>query len=185
MAGLVLALAVAMADASGQPAAALLAPGSALPPIEGESLSGKRIALPEEAKGRAAVLLFTFSRRAGDAARVWSEAIAKPDVADFEISSYRILVLGGIPRLLRGFVVAGIKKGMPPSLHHTTLKLFGDQESWKARLGVRSSDDPQLVILDREGSVRWLHAGPCDDDAVQRLVEQLRTLNAESGSVKK
>jgi hypothetical protein len=172
-----------MADGSGQNAARL-SPGSPLPPLEGESLSGRRIALPESAKGRTAVLVFTFSRGAGQAAKGWADALARPEVTELEISSYRILVLAAVPRLLRGFVVAGVKKGVPPSLHDTTVKLFNDAESWKARLGVRSSVDPHLVIIDREANVRWLHAGPCDDAGVQRLVEQLRLLNDGSGGVR-
>ena len=170
-----LAVALAVANEPGQ-SALTLSPGSFLPSIEGESLSGKRITLPEEDSGRISLLVFTFSRKAGYAARAWAEAFAKLEVSERDASSYRILVLGGVPRILRGLVIAGIKKGMPASLHDTTVKLFTDEDSWKARLGVRSPDEPHLLILDREGKVRWLYAGTCDDASVRLLAEQLRSL---------
>jgi len=37
--------------------------------------------------------------RSGQAARAWAEAAAKLDVGEREISSYRVLVLGGGPAL--------------------------------------------------------------------------------------
>jgi hypothetical protein len=174
-----LALATAVASEGGQTAPALL-PGSLLPAIEGESLTGKRINLPEGAKGKIALLVFTFSRKAGQGARAWAEALEKLEDPEPNLASYRILVLEGVPRILRGLVIAGIKKGMPAALHGTTVKLFAQEDSWKVRLGVRSRDDPYLLILDRESQVRWLYAGACDDAGVRQLAEQLRGLRSEA-----
>jgi hypothetical protein len=128
--------------------------------------------LPEEAEGKVSLLVFTFSREAGQAARACTEAMARPEIRARGISEYRILVLGGLPRFLRKIVVAGIEKGMPASLRDATVKLFTDEEPWKARLGVRSDDDPHLVLVDGEGAVRWLYSGPCDDTGVRLLLEQ-------------
>jgi hypothetical protein len=123
--------------------------------------------------------VFTFSRKAGQAAAAWAQAFATMDAAR-DAASFRVLVLGGVPRILRGLVTAGIRRGMPASLHDTTLKLFTDEDAWRARLGVREDDDPHLVLLDRQSRVRWLYAGVCDEGSVRLLAEQLTLLAPES-----
>jgi hypothetical protein len=174
-----LVLVTVIANEAGQTTSALL-PGSLLPAIEGESLTGKRINLPEQAKGKIALLVFTFSRKAGQGARACAEAFQKLEDPERNLAAYRILVLEGVPRLLRGLVIAGIKKGIPAPLHDSAVKLFAHEDSWKLRLGVRSRDDPYLLILDRESQVRWLYTGACDDAGVQQLVEQLKNLASET-----
>lgn len=169
------ALALVAASASRAAAQAqALSSGSLLPTLEGESLSGKNVTLP--AAGKVTLLVFTFSRKAGEAARAWADAFSRLGLSGPDSSSYRILVLGSVPRTFRGMVVGGIKKGIPAAQHDSTLQLFQDEELWKARLGVRSQDDPYLLILDRESKVRWLHSGACDVAGERSLAEQWKRL---------
>ena len=164
---------LALAQDASRPASTV-SPGARLPALEGETLSGKRLTLAGASAGRATLLIFTFSRKGGESARPWTEAAA--GLGNPGLATYRILVLGGVPRLLRWLVVGGIEKGMPAVLHDTTVKLFADEDAWKARLGVRAEDDPHLVLLDTEGAIRWLHSGACDDAGRALLAERIGAL---------
>ena len=155
---------------------------SLLPRLEAETLSGRRIVLPEDAKGRIGLLVFSFSRGAGDPARCWSETFARIGMPDADAASFGILMLGEVPRIIRGLVVAAIKRGMPAAVHDRTVKMFTDEDAWRARLGVQSADDPHLVLVDRAGRIRWLYSGACDGVGEQRLREQLSGLLAEKDS---
>ena len=92
---------------------------------------------------------------------------------------FGVLMLADIPWIFRGLAVAGIKSGIPVALHDRTVKVFTDDDAWRARLGVQATQTPHLVVVDRASRVRWLYAAACDGAGEQRLREQLKGLLAE------
>lgn len=161
---------------------ATITTGSVLPRIEGETLSAKRIVLPESVKGRIGLLVFSFSREAGDAARCWNETYARIRIPDADATALGIMMLGDVPWLIRGLVVGGIKKGIPAAAHDRTVKVFADDDAWRTGLGVQAAGSPYLVLVDRTGRIRWLYSATCDGTGEQRLREQLRGLLAEKAT---
>ena len=92
------------------------------------------------------------------------------------------MILGDVPWLLRGLVVGGLKTGIPAALHDRTVKVFADDDPWRAGLGWQSASAAYLVLIDRAGRIRWLYAAACDGAGEQRLREQLRGLLAEKAT---
>ena len=162
---------------------AAIATGTLLPRIEGESLSAKRVVLPDNLKGRIGLLVFSFSREAGTPARCWNETYARIGMADKDAAMFGVLMLADIPWLFRGLAVAGIKSGIPASLHDRTVKVFTDDDAWRARLGVKVTQLPHLVVIDRVSRIRWLYSAACDSAGEQLLREQLKGLLAEKAPV--
>lgn len=50
--------------------------------------------------------------------------------------------------------------------------MYANTGEWKKRLAVSSTNDKDafLIVLDRDGVVRWLHHGPFDSVRVQEVM---------------
>ena len=83
-----------------------------MPKIEGENLAGQKVLLPDAAAGKIAVLIFGFTKASKGPTSAWADKLN----ADFgtrpDFTLYQLPVLEDVPRLLRGMVISGIKKGV-------------------------------------------------------------------------
>ena len=68
-------------------------------------------------------------------------------------------MLGQGARLARWFIDSGMRRGTPRDLHENVLTVYGSTGDWKQRLAVVDDKLAYLVLIDREGRVRWIHAG--------------------------
>lgn len=152
--------------------------GDALPAVEAESLVGRQVVLPQAIQGRAAVLVFSFSQKAGKPAVAWGEALQERFGNRTDVEIWRVLVLEDVPPLLRGFVTGSIKRSIPQSMHIRSLKLYRDAVAWKQRLGMQSVENPCVVLLDAAGKVRWLKSGPADGALLAGLQDRVDDLRA-------
>ena len=147
-----------------------------LPKIEGETFAGRRITLPDAAYGKVTVFILGFTKASKTATGAWSAKISKDfkDQAGFEL--YQLPVLEDVPRLFRGMVVSGIKKGTPEAdRDHFVPVLQGEAELKKA-VNYNQADDAYVVVLDRAGKmVEQLH-GPDNDSQYGALREKIRSL---------
>ena len=99
---------------------AVLRDGDPLPPVAGETLSGNQVELPGAVLGKTAVVIFGFSRAGGDDAKKWNSRLEKEYGANQAVAAYSIMMFEEVPRLLRGMIVSGIKRGVPPFLRIRT-----------------------------------------------------------------
>jgi hypothetical protein len=86
--------------------------GAVLPLIGGQSLTDKPVQLPDAARGKPALLVFSFSKQAGNDARLWSARFRRDATANKSALYFNLIVLESVPRLLRGMVSSSIKSGM-------------------------------------------------------------------------
>ena len=59
----------------------------------------------------------------------------------------------------------------PVELHDHVITVYGGTGDWKQRLSYSPAheDDAYLIVLDREGVVRWLHHGGFDQSRADEL----------------
>lgn len=160
------------AETSVQPAGTdRLAPGAALPPLKGEFLTGREAMLPDVAKGKAALLLLGFTYQSRFAVEAWSEHFVEAFGAKPDITSFQVPIIGGLARLGRFFIDRGMRNGTPKELHERVITVYGGVDEWKKRVGFRNeaADAAHLILIDREGKVRWLHNGPFDPQAFEEM----------------
>lgn len=146
--------------------------GDALPPLEGEYLTGRSATLPAAAAGRATLLLlgFTYASRVPVEARgQWFRDTigVGPDRTFFEVP-----MIGGLAKMGRWFIDRGMRKGTPAALHENVITVYANAGTWKTRLAVSSLNDRHafLIVLDTDGVVRWLHDGPFDAARARELM---------------
>ena len=95
-----------------------------------------------------------------------------------DVTFFEVPMIGGLGTLGRWFIDRGMRKGTPIELHDHVITVYGGTADWKQRLAFLPAyeDDAYLVVLDREGVVRWLHHGGFDTSRADELKALLASL---------
>lgn len=146
------------------------------PRLEEESLAGQKIVLPDAASGKVAVMVLGFSRGSSKA----TEARAKRILSDFGKDPgfvlYQLAVIEDAPRLIRGMIGLGIKKGLPESQRATFVLVTQQEAALKQLVGFKEPDDAYIVVLDRSAKVVYQTHGASTDPTYGELQARLQTL---------
>lgn len=142
-----------------QSATAALQLGDAFPDISGQALSGKPLQLSSVIGGKAAIVVFSFSKAAGKDARSWNERISKDYCSDHSLACSTVIMLASAPRLLRGVIVSRLKRTIPPSIRRGTIVSYQKEDVWKQRLAVTDGSRAYVFRLDQSGRIRWRNSG--------------------------
>lgn len=151
--------------------------GDRMPELEGETLTGRTTVLPQASAGKVTLVAMGFtyeSRRAVEAWVAWYRTTADPATTTF----FEVPMIGGIATLGRWFIDRGMRSGTPVELHDQVITIYGGTGDWKQRLSYSASheDDAYLILLDRQGVVRWLHHGVFDRSRAGELKALLSSL---------
>ena len=147
-----------------------------MPRVEGESFAGRKIVLPDAAKGHLAVLVFGFTKASKEPTRAWAEKILAEFGNQSEFELYQLPVLEDVPRLFRGMVISGIKKGIPERLRDHFVPILQGESELKKLVGYKEPDDAYLVILDPSGQIARQMHGSFSAAAFAQLREDLHKL---------
>ena len=153
-----------------------LVPGDALPKLEGHFLTGKEAELPKAAAGRVSLLAIGFTYESRHAVEAWVKAFRADFGTHPDVGFYEIPMIGGMARLGKWFIDSGMRRGTPPSDQEHVITVYGGTDAWKERLGFKQSDAAYLVLLDKNGIVRWQHSGTFDAAAYAELSGRMRAL---------
>ena len=139
-----------------------LGAGDKFPPLRGEFLTGRDAQLPDVAAGKVAVVMLGFTYDSRFAVEAWGEWFRETIGVGDDTTFYEVPMIGGMGRLGRWFIDSGMRRGTPKELHENVITVYGGTGDWKRRVGFGAKVAAYLVLLDREGSVRWMHAGDFD-----------------------
>jgi hypothetical protein len=145
--------------------------GQTLPQISGQALTGRSIELPTAASGKPAVVIFSFSKTAGNDARSWNERLSRDFPGD--VPSFTIIVLESVPKLFRGMALSGIKGSMPIAMQDRTVVLYRDETLWKQRLAFSEDSRAYVILLGPDGRIAWKSEGAFTEAAYMKLKHQL------------
>lgn len=142
---------------------------SPLPGVEGESLTGRKVLLPDAFQGEAAVVVWSFTREAGEQAEKWVAPLARD-----RVNVYSAAVIEAAPRLIRPMIRAGMRRTSPKPLHDRFLCITRGEKSLRQALEVRNDKLPYVTLLSANGVVVWRHSGPYSEAAAAELTRRLQ-----------
>jgi hypothetical protein len=157
----------------------VLAAGARLPVLSGDYLSGKKAVLPGAAKDKVALLALGFTYESRHAVEAWTGRFRKDFAGEANATFYEVPMIGGAGRLGRWFIDSGMRRGTPKELHENVITVYGGTDPWRQRLKFKDPDAAYLILLDRKGTVRWLHSGRFDESVFSDLVAMVRQVLAE------
>ena len=131
--------------------------GADLPPFDAYTLNGETKKMPQDAKGRPAVFVASFSKAAAEFTRPWLDncrtAVAS-EPAVSKTSCLDVRMLEDVPRLFRGLVEMGMRSGLPADLQRQVFLVYKNNDAWRQRLGVGDDKAPYVFGCDKDGRVR-------------------------------
>ncbi len=170
--------------ASAQSATEALHSGDVFPDISGQATSGKPIQLSNVITGKTAIVVFSFSKAAGQDAHRWNDLLSKDYCSDHALACSTVIMLASAPRLLRGVIVSELNRTMPPSMRNETIVSYQSQDSWKERLAVTDDSRAYVFLLDPSGHIRWRNSGALSEAEFEGLkdavLEQFRSAKPHS-----
>lgn len=147
-----------------------------MPRIAGESLAGRKVVFPEATEGHVAVLVFGFTKASKGPTSEWADKISSDLSSQPEFELYQLPVLEGVPRLLRGMVISGIKKGVNERVRDHFVPIVQGEASLKRLVSYREADDAYLVILDRSGKIAGQMHGMYSEESYKEVLVRVRRL---------
>ncbi len=149
-----------------------------LPKIEGESLAGHHVVLPDAASGKVAVLILGFSKASKTPTSAWGQRIETDFAETPDLVLYQLPVLEDVPGFIRGMVISNIKKGVPEERRGYFVPVLHGESDLKKLVNYREPDDAYLILLDRSGNIAYQMHGALSEtryaELHQRIVALLR-----------
>ena len=151
----------------------LLLPGTPLPAFEATTLAGEAVALPGEASLHGAVLVVGFSKEAATLTVEWMDGClaATRQPGREKVACYDVRMLEEVPRLFRGMMEKGMKKGYPLDRQKRTLLVYTGNEAWRGRLGARDPDSAYVLGCDGTGRVRLMATGAYVESELRAILD--------------
>jgi hypothetical protein len=149
--------------------------GAALPHTEAETLSGKKLVLPDAVLGHPTIVVIGFTKRSQSQTTAWSTQLTKDYAAEPRLQRYSIAVLDDVPGLIRGLVISGIRKGVPKEQQDNFMILTHDAKPWRDLAGITNADDAYVILFDNTAHVVAQTQGTVEK-AYAPLQEEIRNL---------
>jgi hypothetical protein len=168
-------LAAALLAASAPPPATLI-----IPPSQGTALDGHTVTLPQDL-APATILILGFSEHSADTTTAWEKTV-RTSLASNHIGFYDMPFLEDAPSLIRPLIVRSIRKQVPGPVRPNFVPITSGEAAWKQLAGFTpdAANAAYILLVDRNGSVRWQTHEPLTQQRFAELADAARKLAAES-----
>jgi len=146
------------------------------PRLQEESLAGQQVVLPDAAAGKVAVMVLGFSHASSTPTGAWMERAAEEFGKNPNVVLYQLAVIEDAPRLVRGMIISGMKKGVPENQRVFFVPVVHKENDLKQLVGYKDDNDAYLVVLDRTGKVIYQTHGSAPDASYAALREKVQSL---------
>ncbi len=171
-----LRLAVLLVGVASLSAFAGSASAQQFPRLQEENLAAQQVVLPDAASGKIAVLVLGFSHASSAPAGAWAKRVRSDfgKAPGFEL--YQLAVLEGAPKMFRGMIISGIKKGVPDNERANFIAVLHNAEQLQKLVRFKAEDDAYIVVLDRSGTVAYQTHGASVDPGYSELRAKVQSL---------
>ncbi|MBN9658028.1 MAG: hypothetical protein J0H49_07605 [Acidobacteria bacterium] len=150
---------------------ASLAAAQALPNTQVESLAGQKLTIPQAFGGKPVILVWSFSKKAGEATRAWTDPLAKEGLPVWSAA-----MLEAAPRFVRPMIRSGMRKDTPAKQQERSLLFYQGEKQWRQILKPPKDEDPLVVLLDAQGAVAWSYSGGYTVKALDEVRQHFKGL---------
>jgi hypothetical protein len=148
--------------------------GQAFPQVQGESLAGEAMTLPDDLAGAPAILLVGYVQEAQFDLDRWLLGLLDSG------TPVRLLEVPTIPGLVPGLfsdsIDAGMREGIPSEDWSLVVTVYGDGDAIVDLTGNTSPRNTRVLLLDADGVVRWFHDRGYSARVMLELDERARAL---------
>lgn len=146
------------------------------PRLQEENLAGQQIVLPDAASGKAAILVFGFTKASQNTTGAWMKRLQHDYGKSAGVVLYQLPVLEEAPRIFHGMIVSGMKKGVPEGERANFIPVMHNEAELKKLVGYKEADDAYVVVLDHTGRVAFQTHGATPDANYAQLHPKVESL---------
>jgi hypothetical protein len=149
-----------------------------IPHTEAETLSGKKIVLPEAAAGHPAIFIVGFSHAGGGSCARWDEQLRRDLASDSNLRIYNVAELEDAPKMVRGLIRHGMRGGVPRNEQDSFVLLYQDEDVWKKLADFSDTNDAYILLVDAADNVRWrTHGRSPNPPALSALKDEISKIS--------
>ena len=131
--------------------------GEMFPSVRGKTLDGREVSMPEEFRGKKAILILGYEQKTQFDIDRWGIGFF---TADLQLPPvYEIPTIPGlIPSLLSGSIDSGMRSGIPRESWKDVITVYGsDGGSLTHWTGTEGARNCRVILIDETGKVLWMH----------------------------
>ncbi len=145
--------------------------GERFPTVTGETLEKNAVTLPDDLAGEPALLIVGYKQRTQFDVDRWLLGLAQSQTT---IRLYEVPTLpGALARVASGFIDNGMRSGIPEEDWKLVVTLYSDARPVAKFTGTENGLPARVLLLDRDGVVRWFHDRGYSVGTLQSLREAI------------
>ena len=152
--------------------------GQAFPRVEGKSLSGKEVVIPDDFSGQASLIVIGYKQKSQFDIDRWLLGLStkKLGIPVYEVPS----VVGFIPSLFSNGIDDGMRRGIPQEDWSNVVTIYNDADKVAQFTGNDNGIVGRVVLLDAAGRVQFFHDRGFSVGALERLSQVVADLSQKS-----
>jgi hypothetical protein len=149
--------------------------GERFPRVQGQSLDGVAVVLPDAVLGAPCVLLIGYRQNSQFDLDRWLLGLSESQT---KVRAYEVPTLPGLlPGMFSGFIDGGMRRGIPQQDWGSVVTVYGDADKICAFTGNADGLPGRILLLDRDGAVAFFHDRGYSVGALRKLQQALAQLS--------
>ncbi|WP_434928003.1 hypothetical protein ACRWQM_16310 [Shewanella sp. HL-SH5] len=141
--------------------------GQVFPSVTGQTLEQQPMALPDDLKGKVALLLIGYKQNSQFDIDRWLIGL---DMTQTQVAVYEVPTIQGLfPRMFSTFIDNGMRAGIPKPLWKGVVTVYQDGDQVQAFTGNENPNNTRVVLLDPQGKVIYFYDQGFSVDALNQL----------------
>lgn len=150
--------------------------GQLFPSVRGQALDGRSWRLPEDLRGRPALLLVGYKQDSQFDIDRWLLGIEQ---LGLEVTAIEVPTISGMfPRMFSTRIDRGMRKGIPKALWGGVVTVYRDAARIESFTGSENGLTGRVLLLDASGRVAYFHDSGYSVPALKQLEAKLAALRA-------
>jgi hypothetical protein len=145
------------------------------PAVTGSNLQRKKLNLPQDFKGELNLVLIAFQQWQQTQVDTWIPFARQLEETHPGVRYYELPTIQRLNVVARTFINEGMRAGLPnPIVRERTITLYLDKDEFRQALQLPHEDDIHVLLLDRQGQVRWRAEGAFTPEKGESLTVQVQ-----------
>lgn len=154
--------------------------GERFPQIKGETVTDKKVRVPEDTRGKYTLLGMAFSRQSDEELQSWFQPVYTRFLQDagnaglfadfaYDVNVYFIPMFSGLKKAAAGSAKKKALKNVDAELQPHILFYVGEVKSYREALGLDEKDLPYLFVLDKQGKIVYATEGAYTEAKMEEI----------------
>lgn len=160
--------------------------GESFPQIKGETVTDKKIRVPDDTRGKYTLIGMAFSKQSDEELQSWFQPVYTRFLQDagnaglfsefaYDVNVYFIPMFSGLKKAAAGSAKKKALKKVDAGLQPHILFYVGEIKSYRDALGLEEKDQPYFFVLDKQGNIVYATEGAYSDSKMEEVEDILST----------